>query len=202
MYRFYRLVSIVFHPVLLPVAATIAFFILNHSTIDSASQVKIILVVATVTYFIPILLLLVLKKKKLIDSFEVRKINERKIPVLFMTILFFILAKSLNKIPNLFFLSQLFVGCSIALSICYFLFLSKLKISLHLIGISSFIGFMMVYSLLTQTNLLLLITSLFLAAGFIAQARLKLKEHSLKEVLIGFLVGFLSQFSVFLSMFV
>lgn len=197
MYRFYRLISVIFHPVLLPIAATIVFFTLHPINIDLAAKIKIIFIVATGTYFIPILLLLILKKRKLIESLEVKKINERKIPVLFMTILFFILAKSLSRITNLFLLSQLFIGCSIALSSCYFLFIAKLKISLHMIGIATFIGFILSYSLFTQTNLLLLLAGLFLIAGSIAQARLKLKEHTLKEVLLGFTIGVLSQFLVF-----
>lgn len=201
MYRFYRLISVIFHPILLPIAATILFFILNRSCIDSKSQLKIIIIIATGTYFIPILLLLFLKKRKLIENFEVRKINERKIPILFMTIVFFIIAKSLIKIPNLLYLSLMFFGSSIALCICYFLFFAKLKISLHMIGIGTLIGFILIYSILNQTNLLILAICLFITAGLIAQARLKLKEHVLKEVLLGFCIGVLSQTVVLTTYF-
>ena len=202
MFRLYRLISIILHPILLPVAATIVFITLNSSTIDSKSQLKIIFSIAASTYIIPIILVLVLKKVKIIEDLEVRKIDERKIPVLFMTIVFFILAKSLSGIPNLFFLSQLFIGCSLSLSICYFLFFAKLKISLHMIGIATFIGFILNYSLLTKTNLLIFIASLIILSGIIAQARLKLKEHTLKEVLLGFAIGVLSQTLIFIANFV
>ena len=196
MYHIYRLISVIFHPLLLPIAATISFFILNDAYIDRASQLKIILIIATGTYFLPILLLLILKKRKLIENLEVRKIKERKIPLIFMTILFYILAKTTAKIPSLTILSQLFLGCSISLSICYLLIIANLKISLHMIGISTYIAFITMYSIYTQTNLLVLLACLFLIAGITAKARLALKEHSLKEVLLGFSIGYSMQLFV------
>ena len=155
MNRLNKLISVLFHPILLPIAATIIFFILNTESIDTKVQLKIIVIVAIGTYFTPILMLLVLKKRKLIDTIEVRKIKERKIPVIFMTVLFYILGKSFHKIPDLFYLSQLFLGCSLALSICYILFMKKLKISLHMIGIASLISFLGIYSIETRSNITL-----------------------------------------------
>ena len=71
-----------------------------------------------------------------------------------------------------------------------------------MIGIATFIGFILNYSLLTKTNLLIFIASLIILSGIIAQARLKLKEHTLKEVLLGFAIGVLSQTLIFIANFV
>ena len=71
-----------------------------------------------------------------------------------------------------------------------------------MIGIAAFIGFILNYSLLTKTNLLIFIASLIILSGIIAQARLKLKEHTLKEVLLGFAIGVLSQTLIFTANFV
>ncbi len=70
-----------------------------------------------------------------------------------------------------------------------------------MIGIGTFIGFILIYSFFNQTNLLILIACLFTTAGFIAQARLKLNEHVLKEVLLGFSIGVISQSVVFSTYF-
>ena len=197
MNRFHKLISVLFHPILLPIAATIVFFILNNDTINTKAQLTIISTVAIGTYLVPLIMLFVLKRRKLIQNLEVRSINERKIPIIFMTVLFYILGKSFNSIENLIYLSQLFLGSSLALSICYFLLLKNLKISLHMIGIASFISFVTIYSIQTKSNITLFLAILFLLAGIIANARLKLKEHSLKELSLGFLTGICSQILIF-----
>lgn len=197
MEKFHKLISVVFHPILLPVAATLVFFMLNNHGIERSIQFKIIFMIAIGTYIVPILMLFILKRRNLIQSLEVKTINERKIPVIFMTILFFILGKAFTNIPNLLFLSQLFLGCSLALSIAYFLFIKKLKISLHMIGMASFIAFAMAYSIESQVNITHFLAVLFTLAGIVANARIKLQEHSINEIIYGFATGFATQFLVF-----
>lgn len=153
--------------------------------------------IAIGTYFVPVLMLVILKRRNLIQSLEVQTISERKIPVIFMTLLFFMLGKAFTKIPNLLFLSQLFLGCSLALSITYFLFIRKLKISLHMIGMASFIAFVMAYSIENHVNTTHFLAVLFMIAGIVAHARIKLKEHSLNEIFYGFTTGFITQFLLF-----
>lgn len=114
-----------------------------------------------------------------------------------MSILFFILGKSLGQIDELLFLSMLFYGCSLALAAIYILFIFKIKASLHILGVATLISFIGIYSITYKTNLTLLLASLFIISGVIAQARLKLQEHNLTEVILGFLIGFISQLWIY-----
>lgn len=201
MTRFYKLISVIFHPILLPIVATILYFILHQTNLETSVKYKILIIVATATYLIPLFLLFILKRKKLIQSFEVKNIQERKTPIVFMIVLFYFLGQTLSNIPEITLVSILFFGCSLSLSICYFLFLKKIKTSLHMIGIGSLISFIITYSIHTQTNLLNFISFLSLIAGLIGHARLYLKSHVLKEVIIGFSIGFISNLAIFINTF-
>lgn len=66
-----------------------------------------------------------------------------------------------------------------------------------MIGIASLLSFFIVFSIITQTNLLLLIALIFILSGVVGHARIYLKAHSLKEVIIGFSVGFISPLFLF-----
>lgn len=201
MTRFYKLISVIFHPILLPIVATILYFILHQTNLETSVKYKILIIVATATYLIPLFLLFILKRKKMIQSFEVKNIQERKTPIVFMIVLFYFLGQTLSNIPEITLVSILFFGCSLSLSICYFLFLKKIKTSLHMIGIGSLISFIITYSIHTQTNLLNFISFLSLIAGLIGHARLYLKSHVLKEVIIGFSIGFISNLAIFINTF-
>jgi len=194
MVHFNKIVTVLFHPILLPILATLFFFQTHNTGIHFRTESKIILIVAIGTFFVPMIIIYILKKRKLIDNLRMSKISERRIPVICMIILFFTIGKSFYEIYYLIYLSQLFLGGSIALIICLILFNQELKISLHMIGISSFIGFVISMSYLNEQNIIGIIAIAFLLAGIIANARLKLKEHNLKEVLLGFTTGIICQF--------
>lgn len=199
MKRIYKLISIIFHPILLPLVATLIFFIIDQPILDNQIKYRLLIIIGTATYLIPIVLLALLKKRKLIQSFEVKGIQERKIPILFMIVLFFFLGKTLISIDEIFFLSILFLGSSLSLCVCYFTFIKNQKTSLHMIGIASLLAFIILYSITTHKNLLPLIAIIFIIAGIIAYARIKLKAHTLTEINLGFIIGFVSQVILYLN---
>jgi hypothetical protein len=193
----HKLVSLIFHPVLLPFAGTLYYFLIHPIHIPRELKYKITIVIITGTYLMPLLLLYILKKRKKINSYELSNISERKTPLLFMIALFFILGKSLLKIEEILELGTLFIGCSCALTICYFLFLFNFKTSIHMIGASSMLAFVILFSMQYQQNMLAQIAVIILFSGLIGQARLHLKAHTAREVYFGFLIGIMSQFIVF-----
>lgn len=201
MIKIHKTISVIFHPIILPLVASITFFILSHPLLERELKYRILIIIGTATYLIPLLLLFVLKKRKLIHSYEVRGIQERKIPILFMIALFYFLAKTTSKITDIYILSFLFYGCSLALTTCYILFIKKIKASLHMIGIGGFITFFLLYSIIERTNLLFLLGILFLVAGIVGHSRISLKAHTIKEIHIGFLIGCISQLLVFTNYF-
>ena len=197
--KFYKYISYVFHPVLIPIVSTLFYFIIIPNHIPKEFAYTVLSIVFVTTYIVPILLLYFLKTVNLIENFHLPTINERKFPILFFAILSFLIGKLLLKTRTADLLALSFFACTLALGIVYTLFLSKIKTSLHTLGISGLIGFIGLISYTYKLNLLLLMMFLFILLGIIATSRLQLKAHKMNEVYIGFIVGFLSQIVVYVS---
>ena len=190
---FHRVVSYIFHPIVFSIMAALLYFIALPSHISKQSEYFILILIFLATYVTPILLLAFLKGFKMIRTYHLESINERKFPTLFMIVLFGLLGKKLLEVQALDLLAYSFFSCALALSLVYLLFFVNLKTSLHTLSIAGLIGFTCVVSYQYKLNLLIPLMVLFLLAGIIATARLKLEAHQPKEVYVGFLIGFSTQ---------
>ena len=193
--QFAKLISFVFHPIIVPISSALLYFIIIPNHIPKAFSYRVLGLIFISTYVLPIILLFILKKIKFVEDFYLNSINERKFLVGFFTILSFLLGNLLsnNGFINISILAYFFYACGLALAIVYILFLFKIKTSLHTLALAGQISFISVISFQYKHNLLFLIIGLFILLGVVATARLKLKAHTLQEVVTGFIVGFLSQ---------
>jgi hypothetical protein len=194
---FYKFVSYLFHPVFIPFYGTCLYFLVFPLNIDSY-QVQIILTYIFLgTVVLPILFLKLLKHFKLIESFQIPSVNERKLPILFFLLISFTATKFLSSYRILPDLTIMFIGITFISLIAYFFISLKFKISLHAISIGGVIGVILALSKLYRMNLILLISILFLIAGIIMSSRLKLRVHSNLEVYLGFTIGIILQYGIF-----
>ena len=193
----YKAISYIFHPIVFSVIATLLYFTLLPSHITKQSERSILIIVFLSTYIVPILLLFFLKRFKMIENFQLKTINERKFPVLFMMVLFILLGRTLLETGVVDLLSYSFFGCALALFCVYLLFIANLKTSLHSLSIAGLIGFVCIISFHYKLNLLITLIFLFLLFGIIALSRLKLEAHETREIYIGFLIGFISQIGIY-----
>lgn len=194
---FYRAISYIFHPILFATIASFLFFIVIPRHIADENERIVLAIIFTTTYIIPVLLVFFLKRFGLIEDYHLKSIGERKFPVLFMALLFFLLGKLLLDPGFVDLLAYSFFGCGIGLIMVYLLFPLKIKASLHTLGIAGLIAFACILSYQFELNLLILISSLFILFGIIAVARLKVGAHESLEVYIGFLIGFISQIAAY-----
>jgi len=197
--KFYKFISYIFHPVLIPIVFTLFYFIIIPNHIPRKFAYWVLIIVFIATYIFPLLLLYFLKKVKLIENYLLSSINERKFPILLFTIITLGLGSLLLKSNIVDLLAFSFFGCALALSISFILLFIKIKTSLHTLGISGLIGFISIISYEYKINLLVLLILLFLNFGIIATSRLKLQAHKMSEVLIGFIIGLLSQLIIYFS---
>ena len=195
--KFQKGISVLLHPIVIPTIGILLYFLLIPHRIHKAQQFIVLGIIFIATYLGPLLILLILKSFKAIDSFELSSIKERKIPLFLMIILFLVLGNELKKITVLKDFGILFSGASYALIVVYFLFILKLKTSLHLLSMGMILGFFLVLAILYSISLLPVIILFVLLSGILASARLVLKAHTPKEVYLGFLLGVMSQFLAF-----
>ena len=134
----------------------------------------------------------------MIKSYHMVTIEERKFPLLLFISISFIIGNWLYKSAIVDLLSLFFFGYGLSL-ICISVFLYlKIKISLHTMGVSGLIGFLIYFSYFYKINIITIFAALFVLAGLVASARLKLRAHQLNEVLLGGVIGIVSQFVVYL----
>lgn len=188
-----KLISYIFHPIFLPIAGTVSYFLVTpkYSTIELKSGN--ILPIFILTIIIPILSFFILKNIGVVNSVFLIKPKERRYPLIInLILLLMILLKVIpdNYTIELYFF---FLGLIAATSTCLFLLFIRFKTSLHMMSMGSLLMFLIALSFHFERNIVVAISFMLFASGVVATARLYLKAHTRAELLIGFLVGVMSQ---------
>lgn len=195
--KFSKFISYFFHPINFPIVGSILYFLLIPEYIFKPQEHLFLAVILIGTYVFPLFLLILLKSFRMIDSFHMVTIEERKFPTLLFISISFIIGNWLYRSTIVDILSLFYFGYGLVL-ICSYIFLYyKLKISLHTSAIGGLIGFVIYFSFYYKLNLIILLSVLFLISGLIASSRLRLQAHNSREVLSGFIIGIFSQFIVY-----
>ena len=198
--NFHKTISVILHPIVIPTIGVMLYFLLIQNNFGSNQKLAILGLIFVTTYIVPLFILALFKKLKLIKSFKAESISERKIPLIVMIVLFYLLGNTLQNIPNLRDLGLLFYATSLGLIFIYLFFTFKIKASIHLLSIGISTGFFMVLGNIYSQSFLLVIIVVFLLAGVLASARLHLKAHTPKEVYLGFLFGILSPYLLYYAL--
>ena len=198
--KLHKVISTILHPNILPTAGTFLYFIFITRPYEKNLQLIILSLVFTLTYIVPILLLFFLKNFGFIKDFQVSTIKERRIPVIFMILILYFLGNTIIQIPMIRNLGILFYGTSLSLISIYILFSVKLKSSLHLVSMGNMFGFFLIMTNIYNLSILYIILLLIFLSGILASSRLYLKAHTPLELLIGFFLGFVCQFILFISL--
>ena len=194
MEKFYKIISVIFHPIVVPTIGVLLYFILIPSSYPSNLKLTLLSLIFIMTYLVPLLILILFKKLKLIESFNAHTIKERKLPVAMMIVLFYLLGNTIANIGAMRDISLLFYATSGALMLLYVFFVFKIKTSIHLLSLGISTAFFLIIDINNSSNFPLVIILNILIAGIVANARLYLKAHEPSEVYIGFFMGFISTF--------
>ena len=198
--KFHKFISTILHPIVLPTLGVFLYFVFVSQSFEKRLQLIVLGLVFALTYVVPVLLLLFLKNFGFIKDFQVSTIKERRFPVIFMIFLLYFLGNTIIQIPTIRNLGILFYGTSLSLTCIYVLFSVKLKSSLHLVSMGNMIGFFLIMTNINSLSMLPIIILLILLSGILASSRLYLKAHIPVELLIGFFLGIVCQFILFISL--
>ncbi|CAL2104928.1 conserved membrane hypothetical protein [Tenacibaculum sp. 190524A02b] len=193
----HKFISGILHPIVMPTIGILLYLIFSPANLNQQQQLTVLGIVFVATYIIPLLLLVFLKSVGYINSYQVFSIKERKVPLFFMIALLFSLAQLFKKLNAVEDLSYLFYGIVLGLVITYLLFFLKIKSSLHLLSIGGATSYFLIFQMIHQINLIPIVIIFILLSGLLASSRLYLKAHTVKEVYIGFFLGFTCQFIVY-----
>ncbi len=194
---FIRSFSYIFHPLFMPLAGVLAYFIISPRYFSPEFLYSKIFATSIMTVVIPILSFYMLKNLGQVTEIHLKEVKERRYPLLMQAVFTFILIQIVfdgYEIPALYFY---FVGILSSSIAALFLALLKFKASLHMMGVSGFLIFVLGLSLHYGQNLLPLLGIIIIGVGGTASSRLDAKAHTYPELIIGFLVGTIPQLLVF-----
>ena len=193
-----KVISFFFHPIFMPTYAIFLLFAFSplFSDFMSMSQkIQIVQLVIIFTLLLPIFSVLTLKKFNIVTSIYMENREERRWPLLFTIIWYYLLFRFLDSIHIQYIVIQLLFGAMLILLLA--IIVSNFwKISLHMLGIGGVLGAFFAIQTLFGGNIFLIITLLF-CAGLVGFARVNEDAHTLKQVYLGFLVGFCTEFLIF-----
>ncbi|GAA0871518.1 hypothetical protein GCM10009117_06640 [Gangjinia marincola] len=190
---FIKIASYLFHPIWMPLAGTVYYFILTPRYIPAPYIKAKILAISIITVFLPVVLLFFMKTIGLISSIKLPITKERKLPLLLFLILTILAMRIIVTPENYMELYLFFGGIFLSGVIAFIGVLLKMKISLHTIGISGIATFIAALSIHFAINLNATLAFLVFCIGWTASARLQAKAHTLTEISLGLLSGVIPQ---------
>jgi len=192
---FARIISLLFHPLLLAtyLFSLFAFlFPVAFEPIREDAMWKFIMLVFCFTFVLPALNVGLFRSMGTITSVTMRERKERTIPFFFIMLLygavtFLFYDRNEVSLNDNFLKFLLVIDALVFVSAIITLFY---KISVHSIAAWGFIGILLPLNGVSETGVFFYPTVISIAmAGVIMSARLKLHVHTLREVAIGSMVG-------------
>jgi hypothetical protein len=181
----------------MPIAGVLLYFNISPRFFNSSFLFSKLFATGIMTVIIPILSYFMLKNLNQVSEIHLKNVKERRLPLLMQAFFIFLLIKIIFKgyeIPALHFFFVGILGSSLASLILVF---AKFKASLHMIGVSGLLTFIIGLSIHFNQNLLLIVGILIIGCGGTATSRLDAKAHTYPELIVGFFIGALPQLMAF-----
>ena len=188
--RIARIISIVFHPVLVP---TLGVLLLLHSgfyfsMLTWEAKRFVLLVVLFSTCILPLLAVSIMAINPRFDI-NMTKSTDRIIPQL-ATSAFYYLGFILLGRVNIFLVFKLFMLASVLVIVALLLISFKWKISNHMAALGGLAGVFFAFSFRKGLNPVHSLLIIILISGLVGTARLILKKHDIWQIIAGYVLGF------------
>lgn len=194
-----KIISYLFHPIFLPSAGLIMVFALDtfiRETTPFAKQFFIVVWIFINTAVIPLIFTLFLKWRGVVDSIQLHSREERIVPFTFALLFHatnYWLMRDMALPPVIL---SVFLGSSVAVA-CALAATFFTKISIHMIGMGGITAALFGMAQIYQLPITMFIMLSVLASGAVGSARFILESHNLRQIYLGWGVGF---FAVYLTL--
>lgn len=185
-----------FHPLLIPTYSYVilySFYIAPLFPMGTSYFIFLLSAFFIFTFLLPSSLIYIMYKKKLISSLHLSNRKERNVPYLIVIVCLWFCTGLFDKIAPLnevrFIIYNTFFLLIIAFLINY-----RIKISAHMLGMGALTMYVYLIYRFQTSSLLFVLSGVIIISGFVAHARLFLKEHSFFEVILGYCLGILFTF--------
>lgn len=184
-----RIMSMIFTPFYLPLVGLVALFLFSYmSLLPLAYKLPMLLTVYISTILMPSLLIHLYRRFQGWTSKELGRKERRIVPYLISILCYFgcFFLMEYRNTPRV--ISIILVAALVIQMVCALINVWW-KISTHTAGIGGVAGGLVVYSIAFSFNPIWWLAFVILLAGMVGTARMILRQHTLAQVVTGFLVG-------------
>lgn len=184
-----RIMSMIFTPFYLPLVGLVALFLFSYmSLLPLAYKLPMLLTVYISTILMPSLLIHLYRRVQGWTSKELGRKERRVVPYLISILCYFgcFFLMEYRNTPRV--ISIILVAALVIQMVCALINVWW-KISTHTAGIGGLAGGLVVYSIAFSFNPIWWLAFVILLAGMVGTARMILRQHTLAQVVTGFLVG-------------
>ena len=184
-----RIISMIFTPFYLPLVGLVALFLFSYmSLLPLAYKLPMLLTVYISTILMPSLLIHLYRRFQGWTSKELGRKERRIVPYLISILCYFgcFFLMEYRNTPRV--ISIILVAALVIQMVCALINVWW-KISTHTAAIGGVAGGLVVYSIAFSFNPIWWLAFVILLAGMVGTARMILRQHTLAQVVTGFLVG-------------
>ncbi len=189
---FAKILSFIFHPLLLPTLGTALIIKANPYWFGGLKNgnYSILFIITPLTFGFPVITLLLMKALNFIDDLHLRDQKQRFIPFVAIMVYYFwtFMVLRSQQLPDT--ILWMMLGSCVAV---VFGFITNIimKISLHALGMGCLLCVAVQASIIGYTNMISILLLCILLVGLVGTARLYLKEHKPQEIYSGYILGIL-----------
>ena len=191
-----RIMSMVFMPFYLPIVGLVALFVFSYmNMLDLGYKLTVLLMAYLFTILLPTLLIHYYRKHQGWTLFDLSVKERRLIPYLISILCYFTCYYLMTLIGIPQFMSLILMAALTIQVVCAIINIWW-KISTHNAAIGGVAGALLAYSLLFQFDPQGWLCLVLIIAGLLGTSRMILRQHTLGQVIAGFMVGLICGFVV------
>lgn len=193
-----RVISAIFHPFYLATVGLIFLFIFSYmSVLPMYYKLSVLGFVYLCTVLLPAWLIRLYRKYQGWSLIELGSRERRAVPYVIAIVCYLLCYYIMNLLHIPHFMSSIIVAALTIQVVCAFVNLFW-KISTHTAAIGGVAGALIAFSGIFSYNPVWWLCIIIVVAGLLGTSRMILRQHSLSQVVAGFLLGFVLSFIVIL----
>lgn len=184
-----RLLSSIFNPFYLPLVGLIILFMFSYlSLLPFFFKLQVLLIVYMCTVLLPTLLIRLYRHYQGWTLYEMGIKERRMVPYIISIMSYFLCYYLMNMLHIPHFMSSILVAALAIQVVCAIINLFW-KISTHTAAIGGVTGALLAFSAMFVFNPVWWLCLLIIIAGLLGTSRMILRQHTLPQVVSGFLLG-------------
>lgn len=189
-----RVISSIISPFYLPVFGMIVLFMFTYlGMLDTWIKLRVLFIVYIFTVALPTYLIRLYHYYHGWTPIQIGSKERRMVPYVIAIVCYFICYYILNLLHMPHFIGTVIVAALVLQVVCALVNL-RWKVSTHSAAIGGVIGALIAFSFLFTFNPTWWLFFLFFMAGLVGTSRMILRQHTLIEVSMGFLIGIVVAF--------